>query len=117
MPRLAFVMSIHPGQEEEYALRHNPIWPELESKLKEHGVITYSIYRHGLTLFAYVEVEDQSRWDALSETDVVRRWWAHMAPIMPSNADNSPVGEALQEVFHIESVRPPFEFFNQPVER
>jgi hypothetical protein len=27
-------MSVHPGAEEEYEKRHNPIWPELEKARK-----------------------------------------------------------------------------------
>jgi len=38
MTRRAFVMQVNPGQQEEYRRRHNPIWPELEQVLKEHGV-------------------------------------------------------------------------------
>ena len=104
MIRKAFVMSVHPGQEEEYRRRHNPIWPELERTLKEHGVRSYSIFLDPQTrqLFAYAEIEDEAKWNAIAQTDVCRRWWAHMKPLMPSNPDNSPVASPLTEVFHIE---------------
>jgi L-rhamnose mutarotase len=59
MIRLAHTFTLHPGMEEEYERRHKPIWPELAAKLKEHGAHNYSIFRHGQTLIAYVEVEDQ----------------------------------------------------------
>jgi L-rhamnose mutarotase len=36
--RKAFVMSVHPGRETEYEVRHNPIWSELEETLKDYGV-------------------------------------------------------------------------------
>lgn len=104
MIRKAFVMSVNPGQEAEYEQRHSPIWPELEETLKAHGAHNYSIFLHAETrqLFAYVEVEDQARWDAIAQTDVCKRWWAHMKDIMPSNPDNSPIGVELREVFHID---------------
>jgi L-rhamnose mutarotase len=102
MIRKAFLMTLYAGQEEEYERRHNPIWPELEAKLKEHGAHNYSIFRHGLQLFAYVEIEDEARWDALAQTEVVKRWWAYMAPLMETHPDNSPVGIELKEVFHID---------------
>ena len=38
MIRKAFRMSVHKGQEEEYARRHNPIWQELADTLVAHGV-------------------------------------------------------------------------------
>lgn len=97
-------MSVHRGQEEEYARRHQPIWPELEATLLEHGVRTYSIYLDPATndLFAYVEFESQERWNAVAATGVCQRWWKYMREVMPSNADASPVSCELREVFHID---------------
>ena len=42
----AFVMSVNAGPAEEYEKRHNPIWPELEPVLKDHGVSNCSIFLH-----------------------------------------------------------------------
>jgi len=104
MIRKAFVMSVHPGSEKEYEKRHNPIWPELEETLKSHGVHNYSIFLHPETrqLFGYVEIEDEARWDAIAETDICKKWWAHMTDVMPSNPDNSPQSVELKCVFHID---------------
>lgn len=44
MIRKAFVMQVNPDAHEEYARRHNPIWPELETVLKAHGAHHYAIY-------------------------------------------------------------------------
>ena len=105
--RIAFRMQVHPGQEAEYIRRHNPIWPELEAKLKEHGVRDYSIFLDRATgdLFAYAEIEDLARWQSIANTDICRKWWASMAPLMPANPDTSPVARDLEEVFHIEADR------------
>lgn len=102
--RIAFRMQVHPGHEAEYVARHNPIWPELEQTLLAHGVTSYSIFLDRATgdLFAYAEIEDLDRWQAIADTDVCRRWWKHMAPLMPTAADDSPVSPGLEEVFHIE---------------
>ena len=104
MIRKAFRMSVHPGRYEEYARRHNPIWPELEKTLFDHGVLSYSIYLDATTgdLFAYAEIESEERWAAVARTDVCQRWWRHMRELMPSNPDASPVSRELGEVFHIE---------------
>ena len=104
MIRKAFVMSVHAGHEAEYARRHQPIWPELEAVLKAHGVVSYSIFLHAETrqLFAYAEIEDEARWAAIAQTEVCRKWWHHMADLMPTNPDNSPEAGELKEVFHIE---------------
>ena len=102
--RKAFRMSVNPGQEAEYARRHQPIWRELEDVLLAHGVQSYSIFIDGETrdLFGYVEIEDEARWAAIAHTDVCRRWWRHMRELMPANADDSPVSRELREVFHID---------------
>jgi L-rhamnose mutarotase len=104
MIRKAFVMSVNPDEHAEYARRHNPVWPEMEETLRAHGVHNYSIFLHPGThqLFAYVEIEDEARWNAIAQTDVCQRWWVHMRDIMPSNPDNSPVTENVVEVFHMD---------------
>ncbi len=101
MIRKAFVMQLHPGQESEYQKRHNPIWPELEETLKSHGVSRYSIFLHQetLQLFAYAEIEDEAKWEAIAQTKVCQRWWVQMSDIMDANPDNSPVSTELKEVF------------------
>jgi L-rhamnose mutarotase len=105
MIRMAFRMSVNGDRHEDYARRHNPIWPELEDTLLAHGVQSYSIYLDPETsdLFAYAEVDSEERWRAIAQTDVCRRWWRHMREVMPSNADDSPVSRDLREVFHIEN--------------
>ena len=105
MIRKAFVMSVNTGCEAEYERRHNPIWPELEATLREHGVRNYSIFLHAETrqLFAVAEVESEERWQAIAQTEVCQRWWTHMREVMPANPDGSPVSAALREVFHVSS--------------
>ena len=104
MIRKSLVMQLRPGCEQEYETRHNPIWPELEATLKSYGVLNYSIFLHPTTrqLFAYAEIEDDARWQAIAQTAVCQRWWAHMRELMDTNPDNSPVAVALREVFHIQ---------------
>ncbi|MGZ0656342.1 L-rhamnose mutarotase [Coraliomargarita sp. W4R53] len=104
MIRKAFIMTVTKGQEAEYEARHSPIWQELESTLKEHGVHNYSIFLDEATnqLFGYVEIEDQARWDAIASTDICKKWWAHMSDINPSHPDNSPIAREPREVFHLD---------------
>ena len=40
--------------------------------------------------------------DALPGHPVMRRWWEHMADIMETNPDGSPVAVPLETVFHLE---------------
>lgn len=104
MIRKMFVMSVDKGKEAEYRERHNPIWPDLEQTLIDHGVHNYSIFLDAETnnLLAYVEIEDQALWDAIAETEICQKWWARMIDVMPSNADNSPVSRETEEVFHLD---------------
>ena len=104
MIRKAFLMTLKPRSQSEYERRHNPIWPELESVLKQHGVGNYSIFldRDTDRLFAYAEVESEEQWRAIAQTEVCRRWWAHMKELMLTNEDTSPLTTGLNEVFHID---------------
>ncbi|MAE61973.1 MAG: L-rhamnose mutarotase [Planctomycetaceae bacterium] len=104
MIRKAFVMSVHEGHEAEYETRHNPIWPELEQALRDHGVSNYSIFMHDQTrqLFAYAEIDSEQQWTAIADTPICKKWWDHMHEIMPSNPDHSPVADGLREVFHLD---------------
>ncbi len=97
-------MTLKPGNQQEYARRHNPIWPELKVVLKEHGVHNYSIFHDRDTdkLFAYVEIESMERWQEIAKTEVCRRWWSYMKDLMLTNADNSPVAVDLNSVFHLQ---------------
>ena len=104
MIRKAFVMQVNPDAHEEYVRRHNPIWPELEAVLKDHGAHRYAIdlAKSRNLLFATVEIESEERWRAVANTDVCQRWWEHMGDVMPSNPDNSPVSTELTEVFYLD---------------
>ena len=104
MIRKSFVMQVNPTAHAEYERRHNPIWPELAEVLKQHGAHHYSIFldeKRNL-LFGFVEIESEARWEAVAQTAICQQWWQHMADIMPSNPDNSPVSDPLREVFYLE---------------
>lgn len=97
-------MKLKPGCEAEYEKRHREIWPELTAKLAESGVYDYSIYldRETNTLFAFQKNRGGSGSQGLGDTEIVRRWWAYMAPLMETNEDLSPVSKGLREVFHMD---------------
>jgi L-rhamnose mutarotase len=102
--RKAFVMRVNAGCEAEYERRHQRIWPELEEVLRSHGVTNYSIFllRPTGQLFAYVEIADEARWQAIADTAACRRWWQYMRELMPHNEDASPVTTQLEELFHLQ---------------
>ena len=103
MERVAFKMKLFKGMETEYKKRHDEIWPELSSLLKEKGIQEYSIFLDESTgfLFGVLKIPDVSRLDELPHQRVMKKWWAYMKDIMESNADSSPVSIPLKEVFYM----------------
>jgi L-rhamnose mutarotase len=100
--RYAFKMKLLPGRQAEYRKRHDEIWPELSELLAVSGVRDYSIFHDPETdiLFAVLRRTADHRMADLAATDVMRRWWAHMADIMETHPDDAPVATPLVEVFH-----------------
>lgn len=103
MIRKAFLMNVYKDKHDEYEQRHKDIWPEMKKELENHGVISYSIYldKEASKLFAYLEIEDEEKWEQMSRTKINREWWDHMASLMETNEDNSPVVTDLKEVLHL----------------
>jgi L-rhamnose mutarotase len=101
--KIAFRMFLNPGCMAEYQARHDALWPELAQLLKTSGIHDYSIYldtdHH--TLFAVLRRDPGHTMDRLPEHPVMQRWWAHMADLMRTNPDGSPVVEPLPCVFHL----------------
>lgn len=104
MKRLAFKMQLNEGQKAEYIKRHNEIWPELKTLLKEAGISEYSIFldEETHTLFAFQKVSGEGGSQDLGQTEIVQLWWNFMADIMKTKPDNSPVTVPLEEVFYME---------------
>lgn len=102
MEKIAFVMTLKAGFEQEYKKRHDEIWPDLAEALTAAGVSDYSIFLHqpSLKLFAVLKRADNHAMDELPTKEVMKKWWAFMADIMETNPDNSPVVESLEQVFH-----------------
>jgi L-rhamnose mutarotase len=101
--QIAFRMNLFPGQAAEYRRRHDEIFPDLAQALKDAGVSDYSIWLDAEAnhLFGILTRTDDHGMDALPDTEVVKRWWAHMADIMAADADNVPVQIPLKRVFHL----------------
>ena len=104
MIRKGFTMHLHAGMEEEYAQRHAALWPEMKAMIAAYGGHNYSIFldRRSGTLFGYIELEDEARWQESAQDPVCRKWWDYMAPLMDVKPDNSPITVELPEVFHLD---------------
>ena len=102
--QIAFRMNLFPAQAAEYRKRHDEIFPELVAALKDAGVSDYSIWLDAEAnhLFGILTRSDDHKMDALPDTEIMKRWWAHMADIMETKPDNEPVAVPLVTVFHME---------------
>lgn len=101
--RIAFRMNLHPGQATEYEKRHDEIFPELVTLLKDAGISDYSIWLdpEDHHLFAILTRSDDHKMDELPEQEIMKRWWKFMSDIMEGHSDNSPVVVPLKRVFYL----------------
>jgi L-rhamnose mutarotase len=101
--KYAFKLQLNPGMEAEYRRRHDEIWPELVDLLKQAGVEDYSIHLDPETniLFGVLWRPVNHHMGDLPGHPVMKRWWSHMADIMATNPDNSPIQKPLITVFHM----------------
>lgn len=99
----AFAMRLLPGCEEEYRRRHDALWPELESLLRDAGVSDYSIHLEPNTnlLFAVLWRRRDHAMAALPDHPVMRRWWSHMADLMETEPSKAPIVLPLRTLFHL----------------
>ena len=97
----AFKMTLNPGMKAEYIKRHDEIFPELVDLLHEAGVKDYSIHldEETNTLFGVLWRRVDHTMADLPNTDIMKRWWAHMADIMATNEKNEPIAVDLTPVF------------------
>ena len=104
MERIGFSMRILPGQEDEYVRRHAAVWPDMLAALTEAGAHNYSIFRRGLDLFGYLEVDDFARFRATMDASPVNaRWQAEMAALIdPMTDPTTGFHQRLDEVFHLD---------------
>mgnify|MGYP000710340688 CR=1 FL=1 len=101
--RHVFRMRLNPGMEAEYTRRHDEIWPELVELLHEAGVSDYSIHLDPETnlLIGVLTRPADHTMDNLPNHPVMQKWWAHVADIMETAPDNSPLAMSLTRVFHL----------------
>ena len=106
MERVAFVMHVREGEEEEYRRRHREVWPAVLADLERAGVHSMSIFMAERQLFLYMETEDYAEAvRILAESPESVRWKEYMAPIMEDGSGDEydphdAYPEGLPGVFH-----------------
>jgi L-rhamnose mutarotase len=103
MEKYAFKMNLFPGKADEYKRRHDVLWPELHTLLKEAGISDYSIHLDPETniLFGVLWRTEDHKMDALPGHEVMKRWWTFMADLMETHPTNEPVAVPLVPMFHM----------------
>jgi len=103
--RYAWKATVKEGCLEEYIRRHNEIWPELVTLLKEAGICNYSIYNVGNELFGYYECQKGRDFAAKTqaESPIVDKWNEYMKDVMVMEMDPETGAQPqLREVFRME---------------
>ena len=106
MERVAFVMRVQEGEEEEYRRRHREVWPAVLADLERAGVRSMSIFMADRQLILYMEVEKYAEAvRILAESPESVRWEEYMAPCMQDESGDAydphdAYPEGLPEVFH-----------------
>lgn len=96
MQRLALRTRLKAGCEELYDSEHAAIPAELEEAMREHGVHSWRIWRDGLDLFHFVEVDDYAALqEALKDNAADQAWQAKMNRLLDGDFDKDSRGLKL----------------------
>ena len=71
--------------------------------LKDAGVSDYTIWLdpEDHHLFGILTRSDDHTMDKLPDTEIMKRWWKHMADVMETHPNNVPVQVPLKRVFYL----------------
>lgn len=103
MARYAFLMRLRDQSViDTYEALHADIGEAVREAHRRAGFGNYSIFRHGLDLFAYFESDDpEGAFERIAQEPVMGEWWAKTNPLMESDG-TKPVFTPIREVFHME---------------
>jgi L-rhamnose mutarotase len=102
MMRIAWKMRLKPGGEEVYERTHREMSAEMSDRIRSSGVHNFSIFRHDLELFAYLELPEGAEVpsDPDPEDAVMWTWWRRLEPYMECEPSAKPLMWPLLEVWH-----------------
>jgi L-rhamnose mutarotase len=80
-----------PGQEDAYVRTHAAVPPPLAAALRQAGVVSWRIWRDGLTLFHVIETTDgrDAMGEAMSELGTIDAEWDALIATMLDAAEES----------------------------
>ena len=105
MERVCFQLQVKRDRLDEYAAKHEAVWPDMLRAIAEAGRRNYSLFlRDDGLLVGYVECADLAAAQAaMAATEVNARWQAEMAPYFTDLGGRGPDESflLLDEVFHL----------------
>ena len=89
MEKYAWSAKVKAGKVEEYKRRHDTIWQEMKDVLTAAGIVNYSIWLCGDTLFGYYECEKGAEFAAKvqAQSPTVKKWNEYMKDVMEMDVD------------------------------
>jgi len=104
MEKLAWTAVILDGKKDEYIRRHDEVWQSMKDVLTAAGIVNYSIWVTGNTLFGYYECERGVAYaeKVQRESKVVYEWNAYMKDVMVMKMDEKTGAQPkLQQIFSL----------------
>jgi len=104
--RVASVIRLKEGTEQEYRRLHADVWPEVLATLRRAHVTNYSIFLRDGVLFSYLEYtgdDYESDMQAIADDETTRRWWQLTDPCQEpvATAGEGEWWASAEEVFHL----------------
>lgn len=105
MKRICFTLQVKPHRLDEYKLRHQNVWPEMQEALQRTGWHNYSLFlRDDGLLIGYLETDDfEAALSGMAAEPVNARWQSEMADFF-DGGDQRKADEQmtpLEEVFYL----------------
>lgn len=97
--RKAWRMTLRAGAETGYDREHARVWPDLIAEMQNAGVVHFIIYRDQRDVFAWQERTAPFPEPGAPPSEILKKWWQAMEPLMVTNPDGSPRQTRMTEVF------------------
>jgi L-rhamnose mutarotase len=98
-------IGVRPDRIDDYERLHAQVWPEVLDQIRRSNIRNYSIFRDGMSLFAYFEyIGDDLAADmaAMAADPTTQRWWALTDAMQDPLPDRDPGSwwKSIPEIFH-----------------
>jgi L-rhamnose mutarotase len=98
--RKAFVLKLKPGALDDYIYWHDNIWPDLQAEIAKQGIAEITLFNLDDTIVLYSQVNDESAWTRLWDSEVHHRWGELMNQFMHYRDDGVVDSRELREIWH-----------------